>query len=282
MQGVVVVNADTDQRGTQKENIFLALDRHGERLGSALIYPFFDPDIEPEHPHNLYLHLQAEGDRADREALKDLLLAHALRRAKEIKHEAEQPKTRIYACFFKHQEEETAYFLRQGFVHDEGMLILERHEPSELPHAEAPGGVTIQSWRVGTHAEQQRFIETHRTVFPRHPYTPQRLGELMSLPGWHNFAAWRDTDLVGNIMVLTERESGDTMGCIEDLFVQKPWRQQGIGRALLCIALQHFRNAGIRRVRLELWSANKVAWHLYRGFGFLTIDETEIAVGRYV
>jgi GNAT superfamily N-acetyltransferase len=282
MPGVVVINADTDQRGTRKENIFLALDTHGERLGSASIYPFFDPDIEPEHPRNLYLRLQVEGDPADREALKDLLLEHALRRAKELKHEAEQPKTRIYACFFKHQEEEIAYFLLRRFVHDEGMMILERHEPAEPPFAKAPSGVTIQSWRIETDAEQQQFIEAHRTIFPRHPYTTRRLRELMTLPGWHNFAAWSGTDLVGNIMGFTERESGDTTGCIEDLFVQKPWRQQGIGKALLSVALRHFRNADIHRVQLALWNANKVAWHLYCRFGFLPVDETEIAVGRYV
>jgi GNAT superfamily N-acetyltransferase len=280
--GVVVINPDTDQRAARREDIFLALDGDGAPLGSVFIYPFFDPDIEPEHPHNLYLHLQAEGDTANREALKDLLLEHALHRAKQIKHEAGQPKTRIYACFFRHQEEEIAYFLQRGFVHDEGMMILERHESAEPLLVETPAGVTIQSWRIETDAEQQQFIETHRRVFPRHPYTPRRLQELMSFPGWHNFAAWTGSELVGNIMVFTKRENGDTIGCIEDLFVQKPWRQQGIGRALLSIALQHFGHAGIRRVQLELWSANKVAWYLYRAFGFSPIEETEVSVARYV
>jgi GNAT superfamily N-acetyltransferase len=282
MLAVAIVNADADQRGAQRENIFLAMDSHGELLGSAYLYPFLDPNIEPEHPHNLYFHLQAEGDPADRAALKDLLLEHALRRAKEIKQEAKQPKTRIYACFFKHQQEEIAYFLQRGFVHDEGMLILERQEPADLPQVGAPAGITIQSWGIETDAEMRQFIETHRTIFPRHPYTARRLRELMSWPGWYDIAAWSATDLAGNIMLFTKGDNGGTMGCIEDLFVQKRWRQRGIGSALLSAALQHFRNAGIDRVQLELWSANKAAWHLYRVFGFSALDETEVAVGWYV
>jgi hypothetical protein len=44
----------------------------------------------------------------------------------------------------------------------------------------------------------------------------------------------------------------------------------------------HIHGMGIHRVQLEFWSANKPALHLYRAFGFSSIDETEIAVGRYV
>jgi len=39
-------------------------------------------------------------------------------------------------------------------------------------------------------------------------------------------------------------------------------------------------NSSVQRVQLEMWSANKPAFQLYREFGFSPIDETEIAVGR--
>jgi hypothetical protein len=54
MQDITVLNADTGRRGAQKENIFLALDASGQPLGFTSIYPFYDDDLEPEHPHNLY------------------------------------------------------------------------------------------------------------------------------------------------------------------------------------------------------------------------------------
>ena len=278
----MIVNADKDMRGAQRENVFLALDESGKLLGSLLIYPFFDQVIEREHPLNLYLHLEAEGRAEASVPIKDLLLKHALRRATEIKDEAGQAKARVYACFLKHQQDETAYFLRRGFRHDEGMLLLERQESAHLPQVEAPQEVTIHPWKMETETEQRQFIETHRVVFPRHPYSVKRLQELMAVPGWNNFTAWHDTEIAGNIMVYHKDAGGNVVGCIEDLFVQRRWQKRGIAKYLLYAALVHFRKTGIHRIQLEMWSANKTAFHLYRAFGFSAIDETEIAVGRYL
>ena len=282
MQNLTVINADTDQRGAQKENVFIALDRNGQPLGSLFIYPFFDADLEPEHPHNLYLHLHTERTKDAGEPVKDVLLEHALRRAVEIKHQAQQKKTRVYACFLKHQQDKIAYFLQRGFTHDEGMYILDRHESAEMPHVKAPKEITIQSWKMETEAEQHQFIETHRKIFSRHPYTTASLQKLMALPGWNNFTAWSHTEIAGNIMVFIKRDNNNAIGYIEDLFVQKHWRKRGIAKYLLYTALTHFQNIGLHHVQLEMWSANKPASQLYRLFGFSPIDETEIAVGRYV
>jgi GNAT superfamily N-acetyltransferase len=281
MEHLVVVNAETDRRGARKEDIFIALDGKGTPLGSLLIYPFFAYDTEPEHPHNLYLHMQAERGKDLSGPVKDALLENALRRAAEIKNEARQTKTRVYACFFKHQHDEIAYFLRRGFVHDEGMYILERHESATLPPVGVPEEVAIQPWEMETITEQRQFIDTHRRIFPRHPYNLQRLQDLRSLPGWNNFTAFSGDEIAGNIMVFI-RPDDNTVGYVEDLFVQKQWRRRGIGGCLLSTALAYFDTVGIQRVQLELWSANKPAFHLYRRFGFSQIDETEIAVGRYV
>ncbi len=282
MTGLIVVNADTDQRGAQKENIFIALDSNGEALGSLFIYPFFDADVEPEHPHNLYLALHTKREKDAGEPVKDALLEHALRRAAEIKSEAGQTKTRVYACFFKHQQDEIAYFLRRGFAHDEGMYILERRASAALPPVQAPQAVAVHPWKMETDEERRQFIETHRKIFPRHPYTVARLRELASLPGWNNIVAWSGAEIAGNIMVFTKPEKDDPIGYIEDLFVQKRWRRRGIARYLLYTAITYLQNIGLQRVQLEMWSANKPAFQLYREFGFLPIDETEIAVGRYV
>lgn len=281
MENLVVVNADTNKQGAQKENIFIALDGNGCFLGSLLIYAYFDYDIEPEHPHNLYLHFHAGQGNDLKESVKDLLLEHALQRAADIKRNAEQTKTRVYACFLKHQKEEIVYFLERGFTHDEGMHILERQESTLPPQAEAPEEVTIQVWKMETDAEKHRFIEVHRSIFPRHAYSIERLQELKSMPGWKNFTAFSHKEIAGNIMVFIKYDNGP-YGYIEDLFVLKQWRRRGIGRFLLHTALAHLHSIGIHRVQLELWSANKPALHLYRAFGFSSIDETEIAVGRYV
>ena len=142
-----------------------------------------------------------------------------------------------------------------------------------------PEEVTFQSWKMEKAAEKCQFIATHRSIFPRHLYSTESLQELILLPGWHNFTAFSHTEIAGNVMLFNK---SDRIGYIEDPFVQKQWRRRGIAKYLLTTAINHFHNTGIHRVQLELWSANKSAFHLYRAFGFAKIDETEIAVGRYV
>jgi GNAT superfamily N-acetyltransferase len=281
MDNIIIINPDVDQHGAQKENIFVALDKDGTYLGSIYIYPFYAYDLEPEHPHNLYLYLHSEPGKEMSEQVKDQLLEKVLQRAAEIKKEEKQTKTRVYTGFLPHQKEGMDYFLQRGFIHDEGMHVLERLSREVIPPMEMPRGVTVQSWKMVTEVEQQQFIETHRQIFPRHPYSHERLSELKSLPGWNNFTAFDEEDIAGNVMMHINPDD-TAVGWIEDLFVQRDYRRRGIGRFLVHTALTYFHNMGIHRVQLEHWSANKPALQLYRAFGFSQIDETEIAVGRYV
>ncbi|MGD8604214.1 MAG: GNAT family N-acetyltransferase [Anaerolineales bacterium] len=281
MKNIIVTNADRDGYGAHKENIFIARNEAGRHLGTLLIFPYLDFDIEPEHPHNLSLYLHPDGGKEISEPVKDLLLDYAMRRANEIKQEAGQPQTRVYACYQSHQQEEIAYFLQRGFTHDEGMHIYERNDPTLPPRPVAPEEVSIQEWKMETEAERRRFLEAHRLVFPRHAYSIESLQELMALPGWCNYVAFGDSEIAGNVMLFT-KTADNTIGYIEDLFVQKQWRRRGIGRRLLYTALAHFQAASVYRVQLEFWSANKPGLRLYSEFGFTSIAETEIAVGRYV
>jgi len=279
MHPLTVIHAESDTYGTKQENTFIALDSQGAFLGAMFLYPFFDPDLEPEHPHNIYLHLQAEKGQALSETVKDTLLEHALRRAAAIKHEEGRERTRVYASFVKDREDESAYFLQRGFTQDEGMHILERRETAALPPVEAPTGIDVRVWPMDGTADRQRFIEAHRQVFFRHPYSSERLQELQGKPGWGNYTAFAGDEIVGNIMGYV-RAVG--VGWIEDLFVGKAWRRRGIARVLLGMALAHFHRAGAECVQLEHWSANKPAFQFYRAFGFVQVAETEVAVGKYV
>ena len=277
----IVVNANDDQYGAKQENIFLALDENGEVLGSIYLYPFFAYDTEPEHPHNIYLSFRVDDGGVLRNSIKDLLLKKAMQRAAEIKRETGQTKTRAYACFLAHQKSEIAYFLSRGFIHDEGMYLLECNNIHELNCVEVPDGLSFRSWDMNTEAEQKKFIEMHRKIFPRHPYTIRNLCALMMRPGWQDYVCMDGITIAGNIMVYIQDENRKK-GCIEDLFVQPQWRRRGVAKRLLTMALRHFQDMEIMSVQLEMWSANKAAMNLYQQLGFEKIRETEIALGRYV
>lgn len=278
MNPITIIHAESDMYGAKQENTFIALDSQGTFLGAMFLYPFYDPDLEPEHPHNIYLHLQP-GEGVLSESVKDALLENALRRAAAIKVEEGQDKTWVYASFVKDRKDESAYFLQRGFTHDGGMYILERCETTAPSPVESVAGIDVRSWAMDSTADRQRFIEAHRQVFFRHPYSHEGLQALQAKPGWGNYTAFAGDEIAGNIMVYVE---DGNVGWIEDLFVAKAWRRRGIARALSGEALAHLHRAGVERVQLEHWCANKPAFQFYSTLGFVPGEETELAVGKYV
>jgi len=58
------------------------------------------------------------------------------------------------------------------------------------------------------------------------------------------------------------------MGAIQNVGVIPEHRGMGLGRAVVLLSLQGFRQAGMRRVYLEVTAQNKAAVSLYRSLGF--------------
>lgn len=58
------------------------------------------------------------------------------------------------------------------------------------------------------------------------------------------------------------------MGSVDELYVGKPFRQQGIAEALLAKIEQTFRDYGVEQVFVEVWDFNQTAIALYEKNGF--------------
>jgi ribosomal protein S18 acetylase RimI-like enzyme len=278
---IQIAAAKKDFGDQKQEDILIARDEHGTHLGTLTLHPYYSPDLEPAHPHNIALLFHpAEGAELTN-SIKDELLASALRRAQEIKCETGLDKTRVYACYFKHQQQEIGYFLEKGFQQDERMLILEKKGSNQPGVKPLPEGVRLTDQLLAAASGMDQLIRSHQDVFPRQAYTSEQLEMLMTYPGWKNLTALSGNQLVGNIMVYAD-QSDQALGYLEDLFVHKDWRKQGIGQYLVGSGLDHLLSFGASRVQLELWSANQAALSLYQRFGFTPIKETEIAVGTII
>jgi len=70
---------------------------------------------------------------------------------------------------------------------------------------------------------------------------------------------------VGTVQGLRERSG---WGAIQNLGVIPPYRDRGLGSALLLQALHGFRRAGLTRAFLEVTAQNDAAIRLYRRLGF--------------
>jgi ribosomal protein S18 acetylase RimI-like enzyme len=71
--------------------------------------------------------------------------------------------------------------------------------------------------------------------------------------------------------VTTWQDHGAGVGNIPNLAVAASHRNQGLGRALLEHALNHFRAAGLTHAKIETLAQNAIGNHLYPSLGFVEV-----------
>src|SRR5262245_2493226 len=83
------------------------------------------------------------------------------------------------------------------------------------------------------------------------------------------FVAEEEGHVVGYVTTWMDREAG--VGNIPNLAVAASHRNQGLGRALLEYAMNHFRASGLTHAKIETLSQNAVGNHLYPSLGFIEV-----------
>lgn len=78
--------------------------------------------------------------------------------------------------------------------------------------------------------------------------------------------------LVGFLIATAEREIPiyrlNEYGFIHDVWVEPEYRNEGIGRQMVMLAIERFREMGVPQVRLDTAAPNEIARELFRACGF--------------
>ncbi len=112
-------------------------------------------------------------------------------------------------------------------------------------------------------------IDSH--VFPclaDRPGCQRLMREIRRKPGFLPGATWLVRGPVGYIGTIQGVIDRGPIGAIQNVGVAPDYRGLGLGRALVFKCLQGFREAGLRRVYLEVTAENSSAVQLYRDLGF--------------
>src|SRR6476661_3652138 len=75
--------------------------------------------------------------------------------------------------------------------------------------------------------------------------------------------------IVGYVTTWQDRTAG--IGHIPNLAVAASHRNQGLGRALIEHALNHFRQSGLTHAKIETLAQNTIGNHLYPSLGFVEV-----------
>jgi mycothiol synthase len=172
-------------------------------------------------------------------------------------HEGDESRRRLYE--------------QRGFRHIRTFLRLGRDLRPPVEEPEWPAGITVAGSRRGrdeapVHAAGEEAFRDH--------FRPDE----MDLAGWVEFrfsrddldlrlwwVAWDGEEVAGSV-IAAETSLG---GYIDELFVRRPWRGRGLGRALLVRVCSELRRRGQHLAYLGVDSENPTgAMHLYSSAGF--------------
>jgi mycothiol synthase len=151
----------------------------------------------------------------------------------------------------------------------------------ELPEPVWPSGVRLRTYREG---DARTFYETGHEAFadtwePANTPYDEWAHWVLDTPSFDPalwFLVEAGSEAAG-FAICRVHSTDPELGWIQILGVRRPWRGQGIGRALLLTAFRAFRERGLRRAGLGVDSENPTgATRLYEAVGMRVSDRFEV------
>jgi mycothiol synthase len=157
---------------------------------------------------------------------------------------------------------------REGYDPVRYFLRMETDLGEVVPPA-WPNGIAVRPFEVGT--DERRFFEASEEAMADHwghvpidfdDWKQRRMGETFDPALW--FVAEENDEPAGLML----GSVGEGFGWVDTLGVRRPWRQRGLGMALLRHAMATYRSRGLTRMALGVDAANPTgATRLYERAG---------------
>lgn len=293
-----------------KRQTIEAYDTENNLIGEAVFSPFIPSDLYDNPRLNIYFDIEVK-DIENKDNIKNQLFDEIMKRSKELKLEYNGHDVKVYHCCFPDNIENIEYYsAKPGFQHDEGMYIIKKDISEEnfnipdtndvveltqfkgITHSkdmtqigdmtQNNSGVNYIKLNFQTEDEMLQLIQEQHKVF-KNGYSIEDLKEIKETKQWFSIAAKHNGFLVGNvIMIVKEDENNNKYGWVDDFFVSKEFRKNGIGKNLLLRALKELKSLHVFESRLEVWSSNVRAMSLYQSLGYRFYKETECAIGMFL
>jgi mycothiol synthase len=222
--------------------------------------------------------------------LSEYLLESCEARAVEVLAAAGPESSGLLGVWSHHTDvARLALFERHGYRRVRTFLRLDRDLGPEIEPPRWPHDIVVRTFR--REQDEARVHRAGEEAFRDH-FRPTEmdldewlrfrfLRDDLDLGLW--FVAWEGEEVAGSVLCF-ETPLG---GYVDELFVRRPWRGRGLGRALLLHACAELRRRGLRMAYLGVDAANPTgAMHLYESAGFRSVrgptyfHEKELNAGR--
>lgn len=259
------------------KNTLEVYDDERSLVGKAIFDPHLSSDLYEKPRIDIYINIITNDIK-----VKDYIFDELMRRSRKVKEDNKDKDVRVYHCCFSYDKESIDYYsTKKGFIHDEGMYIIRRIISESSFQVNKINSIEFAELDLVTEEEIRELVEKQNQIFI-HGYSCEDLRKLKSQGRSFSIGAKHEGEIVGNIVVVIKEDCGSPYGWIDDLFVDRQWRKQGIGKNLLNLALDKLRTLEIKESRLEVWSANKRALSVYNNVGYEFYEEKESSIGMFL
>jgi mycothiol synthase len=201
-------------------------------------------------------------------------------------------KQRLYQIAANHPADREKFFMNwamQAETDWNNLLLSEGHEivrygfsmvrPNldNIPHCPLPTGLEV---RRGSDAESRQIWEAAREAFRDH-WGMSEWNEA-SFTAWSEYPdynpslwqiAWAGDEVAGGVLNFIDEKENEAFnrqrGYTDPIFVRRPWRKQGVAKALIARSFAVLKEAGMTEAALGVDAENPSgALYLYRKMGF--------------
>lgn len=225
-----------------------------------------------ESKHTIYLNLKVLPEKESDYELYKELYEKLYNRALELKQLlSTNYQTILCVGNFGTEERNNQFFVEEkGFKHLNTLYTMNRDLKKRIESINLlQPGLQWDYWKMSRIEEEKEYLEVEAEIWPDAELGINRLREYKNNKFWTSITIRDNGDIIGSAMAWQE----DEMGVIEDVFVRKQWRKQGIAKFLLITALTYLKEKGLKEAKLMVDTENEKALNLYKSVGFEVTDE---------
>ncbi|MDR2657751.1 MAG: GNAT family N-acetyltransferase [Oscillospiraceae bacterium] len=257
--------------GAPRENIFVATDNSGQRIGMAAVVEYVNHQLLPDRPLNYYLIIEAFA-RA-----RDLLFGAAFTRAMMLRRKRPELSARIYASCSPRDPERLMYFTEQGFHNDDAEIVMRDILKSGDWGPKPPVGCRLAFTNLDT-PEQSEKLLARVNPYSATQHSLDWLDKARRNTVFASLGVLEEDEILGEIIVAGYGAEGRVLM----LYTQPRCRRRGVARALLAGARQYLYEEQCRSVSAQVWLRNAPAAEFFRAAGFQQTGQAVLYPGMDV
>ncbi|GHU70696.1 hypothetical protein FACS1894184_16490 [Clostridia bacterium] len=257
--------------GAPRDNIFVATDDNGHRIGMAAVVEYVNHQLLPEIPLNYYLIIEAFA-RA-----RDLLFGAAFTRAMMLRRKRPELPARIYASCSPRDPERLIYFTEQGFHNDDAEVIMHDILKNGDWGPKPPVGCRLAFTNLDTPERCEKLL-TRINPYSVTQHSVDWLDKARRNTVFASLGVLEEDEVLGEIVVTGYGAEGQ----VHMVYTKPGYRRRGIARALLAGARQYLYEEQCRSLTAQVWLRNHPSVEFFKAEGFQQTGQAVLYPGMEV